>query len=135
MKYAFLSILFVALVFIGCEEEKDPTVVQIVAVTEDGAVVPNAVIQFNCESSFDPPRPCAVELTAEANQNGFYQREFASPSVLRINAFKIDRDTTVIGILPDTNLIITADSLCGETFVSIQEFSTTRKEIVVRECN
>jgi len=133
---AFLIFTTVLLfLFVGCKEENDPTIVQIIAVTEDGAVVPNAVIQFDCESSFDPPRPCAAELVGEANRNGFYEREFSSPSVLRVSAFKIDRDTTVLWILPDTNLIITSDSLCGETFVSIQEFSTTRKEIVVRECN
>ena len=131
----FLAFVIAGLVFVACEKEKDPTKLQVYVVDEEGTRVQNAVIQFNCESSFDPPRPCDVEIEVSANSNGFYEQEFDQPAVLRINAFKIDRDTTVLGVLPDTTIVITADSLCGESFVSIQEEETTRKTVVVYECN
>lgn len=136
MKIRFLllvALLFV--VFTACETEEDPTILQVVVLDQEGEIVPNAVVQVNCQSSFDPPRPCEVEHTGIANREGFYEREFQKPLVVRLNAFKIARDTQVLGVLPDTTVVITSDSLCGETFVSIQENETTRKSIVVGECN
>ncbi len=131
----FITLLIVGLAFVACEKEKDPTKLQVFVVDEEGQKVQNAVIQFNCESSFNPPRPCDVEIEVNANSSGFYEHKFDQPAVLRINAFKIDRDTLVLGTLPDTTMVITADSLCGESFVSIQEEETTRKTVVVYECN
>lgn len=130
----FFLLVLISAGFIGCKED-DPTKLQVYVVDEEGNRVQNAVIQFNCESSYDPPRPCDVEMEVTADGTGYYEREFDQPSVLRINAFKIDRDTQVLGTLPDTSVVITADSLCGESYVSIQEFETTKKTVVVYECN
>ena len=134
-KHIFAFLFLISLGFVSCNNDEEDTIAQINVVNEEGQRVGNAAVAFTCQSSYDPPRPCNIQITGQANSSGFYERKFDLPAVLVVSAFRVVRDTTVVGVLPDTTMIITRDSLCGESFISIQEGETTKKTVVVYECN
>jgi hypothetical protein len=137
LKQFVVGIAGIALLgFVGCnKEEEDPTVAEIHVVDVEGKIVPYAQVELTCESSTTPPEPCIIETGGTTDAAGMYSTEFELPNVLRVTAYKIHSDTQIFGILPDTTMIITTDSICGESFISVLENQTNRKTVVLYECN
>lgn len=127
--------LSLGLVFTACNKEEEGATAEVHVVTEKGALVPNALVYLDCESSKTPPQPCNIHVEGVADENGIFIHEFKQPSVLKITAFKIYADTQVLGVLPDTTLVITRDSLCGESFISVLEGEASKQTVVLYECN
>lgn len=136
MKSVFniVTVLFViGFVFIvSCKKTTDPTVAEIVVVTKDGNPVPFADILLTCTSSVN--LPCEIEIKGSADRNGFYKREFDLPKVLQVTAAGNIYDTVINGVLPDTTMIITKDTICGTTFISIKPDQTSRQTITLHDC-
>ncbi len=132
---ASAAVLAVLSLFVGCNnDDDDPTIAEIYAVNEAGEVIQNANVSLVCESSVNPAQPCIVGDTGRTNSTGLFRSEFALPAVMKITSFKVTADTQIFGILPDTSMIITRDSLCGETFITVLEGDINRQTVVLYEC-
>lgn len=131
----FLTLVgVVAFTVTGCKKESDdPTDIVVTVLTDEGQRVPFANITFQCESTIN--RPCELVIERVTNEIGVYERRFSEPKVLRINAYKIVADTLIVGIPPNTYPQITRDSLCGEAYITIREFATSRQTVVLSVCN
>lgn len=127
--------LSLGLVFTACNKEEEGATAEVHVVTEDGLSVPNALVYMDCESSKTPPQPCNVHIEGATDDLGIFVQDFDQPAVLKITSFKIFADTQVLGVLPDTTLIITRDSLCGESFISVLAGESNKQTVVLYECN
>ncbi len=134
MLFKWLSIALALIIVVSCnDEDEEKTIAQVQVVTFEGEAVPFALVEMDCQSSID--KPCEVFSEGLADATGLYETEWTYSKVMKVNAYRIIRDTQVIGVLPDTTQIITADSMCGETFISILEGQTNRQTVVLYECN
>ena len=97
--------------------------------------VPFADLLITCQSSFDPPRECDIRIEARTDEFGKYSQTFDLPRILSVYASRATFDTVIIGVPPDTQMIITKDSLCAESFLSIVEGETTSITMTLLECN
>ena len=130
------SIAFLMVLAIACKKDDDDDttgIAQILVVNTEGEHVPYAIVEMECESSID--KPCDVFVTGYTDATGFYETEWTYNKVLKVNAYKVVTDTQVLGTLPDTTQVITADSTCGETYISIKTGETTQQYVVLYECN
>ncbi len=130
--FVFMS-LFIACSSDDDDIDEDATVGEIMTLNADGERVAGSTVRLDCESSIN--QPCDVEFTGLTDEQGIFRREFQLPKVLRVRAHKIVIDTTVEGTLPDTNQIITRDSICGETYISIIESQVSRQTVVLFSCD
>lgn len=129
----FTSFLIVGLVFVvSCKKEIPPTTGVIKVLTEDGEPVPFADILLTCTSSVN--QPCEIEIIGKADKNGEYRRDFDLPKVLEITAAGNIYDTTILGTLPDTTLILVKDSICGTSFISIKPEEVSTQSITLYDC-
>lgn len=131
--YLFLSSLFVACNNDDDDVDEDATFGEVMTLDADGDIVSGSTVRLDCESSIN--QACDIEITGITDANGIFRRQFQLPMVLRVRAHKIVVDTTVEGTLPDTNQIITRDSICGETYISIIEGEVSRQTVVLFECD
>lgn len=123
-------LIVVLIVFVtSCKEDLDPTVVEIQVVTDSGEVVPFADVLLSCTSSVN--LPCDIEIDGTTDANGKYTREFDLPQVLQVTVGKLvnDTDYTLGGI------VVTQDTICGNSFVSIKPEETSRATIILYDCN
>lgn len=128
-----ISLGLVGFVFItSCKSDVPETIAEVRVFTEDGDPVPYADIILACTSSVN--RPCEIEIFATADKNGIYTHKFDLPSVLEVTAAGNIHDTQIFGTLPDTTMIITKDSICGETFISIKPEQTSVQSITLYNC-
>tara|TARA_B100000780_G_C21119387_1_gene453284 strand:- start:255 stop:680 length:426 start_codon:yes stop_codon:yes gene_type:complete len=129
------SFIFLSVFAIACnnDDDDDTGVAQVVVVNMNGNRVPQAIVELECESSID--RPCDIFVTGYTDGVGVYETEWTYNKVLKVNAFKVVRDTQIVGVIPDTTHVITADSTCGESYISIRSGETTRQTVVLYECN
>lgn len=118
----------------SCKDDVGPAIAEIKVVDSLGNAVPFANLTMVCTSSTNPPRPCDIEIQTVTSESGKYRKEFEHPSVLRVIASSIQSDTVITGVLPDTTQVISRDSLCGETFITIKEDETNTKTVVVYVC-
>ena len=121
--------------FSSCKDDIGPAIAEIQVVDSVGNIVPFANILLTCTSSTNPPKPCDIEVITKAESNGKYRKEFDLPLVLKIVASSIVADTTILGVLPDTTMIVTRDSICGETFITVKEDQTNYQTVVLYGCN
>lgn len=132
LRGALFALMMISVV--ACRDEDDDTgIAQVLVVDTQGIHQPYSIVELECESSID--RPCDVHATGYADENGVFETTWTFNKVLKVNAYKIVRDTQIVGTLPDTTHIITADSTCGETYISIRTGETTRQTVVLYECN
>jgi hypothetical protein len=128
-----LGVVLIGFAFItSCKETIPDTVAEVRVIDENGEPVPFADIIMACTSSVN--KPCEIEIFATADKNGVYVRNFDLPKVLEVTAAGNLRDTQIIGALPDTTMIITKDSICGVTFISIKPEQTSVQTITLYEC-
>lgn len=131
--YLLLSGFFVACNNDDDDVDEDATVGEVMTLDAEGEVVGGSTVSLDCESSIN--QPCDIEITGTADENGIFRHQFKLPKVLRVRAHKIVIDTTVEGTLPDTNQIITRDSICGETYISVIEGEVSRQTVVLFNCD
>jgi len=117
---------------VSCKKTVEPTVAEIVVVTKDGDPVPFADILLTCTSSVN--LPCEIEIEGAADKDGVYKREFELPKVLQVTAAGNIYDTVITGVLPDTTMTITKDTICGTTFISIKPEQTSKQTITLYDC-
>lgn len=140
-KFIGTNLLLALLTIVGaasmtsCKDDIGPAIAEIQVVDSVGNAVAGANITLVCSSSTNPPKPCDVEVKGTASESGKFRKEFDHPSVLRIVASSIVSETTILGVLPDTTIVITNDSICGEAFITIKEDETNRKTVVLYGCN
>jgi len=129
-----LLLLGVLFPFSSCNNDDDDgdTIAEVVVVTQQGARVPGATVTLECESTIS--RPCELKVVGLTDAGGVFRYQTNLPKVLRIEAFKLATDTQILGTLPDTVQVITVDSICGESFISIQENETSRQTVVLNDC-
>lgn len=129
-----VSLSLVGFLFIlSCKKEVVPTIAEIRVLTEEGEMIPYADILLTCTSSVN--LPCEVEIIGKADKNGIFSYEFDLPKVLEVTAAGNIRDTQISGILPDTTMIITKDSVCNTSFISIKPEQTSVQTIILYNCN
>jgi len=136
MKNIFNIVVFtVAIGFIfvsSCKKDVEPTIAQIKVLTKDGVPVPNADVLLTCTSSVN--LPCEIEITGKTDENGVFTKEFDLPKVLIVNASGNIYDTQYIGDFPDTQWIITKDTICGQTTISIKPEQTSTQKVILYDC-
>jgi hypothetical protein len=126
-------LIIIGFVFIvSCKKTVEPTTAEVVVVTKDGVPVPFADILLTCSSSVN--LPCEIEITGKADKNGIYTRDFELPKVLKVTAAGNIYDTIITGVLPDTTMTITKDTICGTTFISIKPEQTSKQIITLYDC-
>jgi hypothetical protein len=128
-----VSVILLGFVFMmSCNNDVEPTVAEIRVIDLNGNPVPNADIVLSCTSSVN--KPCDIEIFGVADENGVFTETFDLPKVLEITAAGNLHDTQIIGTLPDTIMIITKDSICGTSFISIKPEQTSVQSITLYEC-
>ncbi len=121
-------------VTISCDDEDDdPTIAQVLVETVDKKIVPGANVTLVCESSQN--KECNILIEGVSDENGVFETRRDLSQILRVSSYKIVNDTEVVGVPPDTTLVITRDSICGETFINIIENETSRQTVVLYSCN
>lgn len=126
-------LIIVGFVFIvSCKKTVEPTIAEVVVLTKDGVPVPFADVLLTCSSSVN--LPCEIEILGKADKNGVYTREFELPKVLKVTAAGNIYDTVITGVLPDTTMTITKDTICGTTFISIKPEQTSKQTIMLYDC-
>lgn len=114
----------------SCKKEIVPTIAEIRVITQDGEPVPFAEILLTCTSSVG--LPCEIEIEGQANADGIYTKEFDLPKVLLVSAGKLVADTTYVGIPPVP--VITTDTICGSTTISIKPEQTSVQQVILYDC-
>ena len=136
MKNVFNIVVFFSLmgfVFItSCKDKTPPTVAQVKVINQVGEPVPYADVVLACTSSIN--QPCDVEIIGVADENGLFERTFDLSQVLTVYAAGNRHDTQITGVLPDTIMTITKDSICGESLISIKPEQTTLQTITLYDC-
>ena len=136
MKNVFNIVVFFSLisfVFItSCKDDTPPTIAQVKVLNQLGEPIPNADVVLACTSSVN--QPCDIEIVGVADENGLFEHTFDLPQVLTVYASGNRHDTQILGVLPDTTMIITKDSICGESLISIKPEQTSLKTITLYDC-
>ncbi len=128
-----VSLSLIGFVFItSCKNTVPDTIAEVRVLTEAGNPVPFANIILACTSSVN--KPCEIEIFGTADKNGIYTHKFDLPKVLEVTAAGNIRDTQIFGALPDTTMVITKDSICGVTFISIKPEQTSVQTITLYNC-
>jgi len=119
---------------IGCDDDDDdPTIGQVIVKTVDDNVVPEAAVILECESSEN--RECNILIEGVSDENGMFEVKRDLSQILRVTSYKIVFDTNIEGLIPDTTVTITRDSICGESFITFVEGETSRQTVVLYSCN
>ena len=114
------------------DPNKGKTIAQIMTLDPEGKTIPDVNIRLVCETSTE--RPCEIDIRGKSNSAGMFEKEFVLPKVLRVNAHKIVLDTVITGVPPNTQTDIVRDSICGQTYISIVEGTTSRQTVVLFSC-
>ncbi len=123
-----LGFLFVS----SCKKDVEPTIAEIHVVSKDGVPIPNADIMLTCTSSVN--RPCEIEIIGKADKNGVYTKEFDLPMVLLVTGAGNILDSQLVNVLPDTQWIITRDTICGFTTISVKPEQTSVQTVILYDC-
>jgi hypothetical protein len=129
VSFVLIGFLFM----ISCKKEVVPTIAEVRVVSETGEMIPYADVLLTCTSSVN--LPCEVEIIGKADKNGVFSYEFDLPKVLEVTAAGNIHDTQIFGALPDTTMIITKDSVCNTSFISIKPEETSVQTIILYNCN
>ncbi len=132
---AFTSLLVLAT---SCNKEEEATYdATITVVNQDGEPISGAAVIMECQSSYDPPIPCTVFRQGLTDANGQYATSFSEAITILTTATKIQSDTTIIGIPGDADfeIIITNDSICGESFIAVKANEQNTQTVYMYDCN
>ena len=136
MKNVFNVVIFFSLIGFGfimsCKDDTPPTIAEVRVINQLGEPVPYADVVLACTSSIN--QPCDIEIIAITDKNGVYEHTFDLAKVLTIYAAGNRHDTQITGVLPDTIMTITKDSICGESLISIKPEQTTIQTITLYDC-
>ncbi len=116
----------------SCRDPKE-TKAEILVVDSIGDVVENATVYIYC---IDQPnkQPCVVKDTQNTGPAGITTHVFDNPAVLKVEAVKYDVVTIDTGVFPNIGTMTIGDTLCGETFITLEERQTIQEEVVLLIC-
>jgi len=134
LRVYWLIVCLMGIAGVGCNnDDDDSTIGRVIVRTVDDNAVPDATVILECESSIN--KECNILIQGISDENGVFEVERELSQILRVTSYKIVFDTNIEGIIPDTTLTITRDSICGESFLSFVEGETTSQTVVLYSCN
>lgn len=135
LQFIITGLIIFSSTFYSCNKKDDIGEATASISTVDSLNQPLTDVHISVACTTIDKTPCSVRLSGKSNSSGKFDFTYDYAMVLKINAYKIISETTIVGIPPNTVETITTDSVCAETFVSIKPNETTSKLVKLYSCN